>query len=207
MANLVPDSASIRGWLLIQPRPAKVRVTTVEGDERTLSTGNGITWAALAQSIEACSPTKLEGLDDDGQLLRAVRADSLAVEAGEQSSVAASLARTAAVDGESVRFDKFAGHIADAYKFATEIAFSKLVDIVTAQNKRADALEKSLATTERMLRKAYDDNLKLQIAIASAKDGDNGDLLGEMVKAFFGSSRGDDDEKTTSDLSNPPKPE
>lgn len=174
---------AIRGWLLIQPRPASLRLTC-DGETKTLPCGS--TWAATAQSVDAMGAELIEALDSSGTIIRAVKVDSLQAdpdeEKAEQSAVGA-INRAIVNDGETERFRLFATLISDAYKYGYEVAFTKMVELFGAVNQRAETIEKSLASTERMLRKSYEDNLKLQMQRA-AEGGEDG--LQSFINAFFG---------------------
>ena len=170
----------IRGWLLIQPRPTTVRVVTVDGEIKTLTIAS--TWAAIAQSIDAMGAELLEALDADGNLLRAVKVASLDEEPEKPAENA--VARAIANDGETERFRLFATLISDAYKYGYEVAFTKMVELFGAVNARTELIEKSLSSTERMLRKSYEDNLKLQMERAATEGGEGG--LASFLSAFLG---------------------
>lgn len=171
----------IRGWLLIQPRPTTIRITTVDGEIKTLAIAS--TWAAIAQSIDAMGAELLEALDEKGNLLRAVKVASLDDETTEKGGENA-VAKAIAIDGETERFRLFATLISDAYKYGYEVAFTKMVELFGAVNSRTESIEKSLSTTERMLRKSYEDNLKLQMERAANEGGEGG--LASFLSAFMG---------------------
>lgn len=170
----------IRGWLLIQPRPTTIRITTVDGEIKTLAIAS--TWAAIAQSIDAMGAELLEALDEKGNLLRAVKVASLDDETTEKGGESA-VAKAIAIDGETERFRLFATLISDAYKYGYEVAFTKMVELFGAVNARTESIEKSLSTTERMLRKSYEDNLKLQMERAAGEGGEGG--LMSFLSSFF----------------------
>ena len=178
---LMATPLQIRGWLLIQPRPTTIRVTTVDGEIKKLTIAS--TWAAIAQSIEAMGAELLEALDENDNLLRAVKVASLDEEQGENKGDSA-VTKAIAIDGETERFRLFATLISDAYKYGYEVAFTKMVELFGAVNARTESIEKSLSSTERMLRRSYEDNLKLQMERAAAEGGEGG--LMSFLSSFLG---------------------
>jgi hypothetical protein len=171
----------IRGWLLIQPKPSSIRVTTVDGEIKKITIAS--TWAAIAQSIDAMGPELLEALDENDNLIRAVRIASLDDEPAESKAESA-VSKAIAIDGETERFRLFATLISDAYKYGYEVAFTKMVELFGAVNARTESIEKSLSSTERMLRKSYEDNLKLQMERAASEGGEGG--LASFLTSFLG---------------------
>ena len=183
---------AIRNWLLQQPRPHSVRVTSGD-EEHTIEVGHQ-KWAAIATSIEALEPDKIEALDEKVKLLRAVRTEQLEVstDADDDTPVAdkkeakraereATVLATALATANAELMRTFAGHIADAYKHSTSVAFDKLCEVANIFARRGDSLEKSLASTERLLRRAYEE-------AAEAAGGDDAEpsLVESVVNALAG---------------------
>lgn len=176
----------IRAWLLQQPRPHSVRVMT--GDEdHTIDVGHQ-KWAAIATSVDALEPDKIEALDDKGKLLRACRADQLEINDDESEDSSTpdkkEAKRTerdqlAVIAAQTEMMREFARLLADAYKHSTSVAFEKLAEICNIFAKRGDSLEKSLASTERLLRRAYDEAANI------GEEGAEPSLLESMVNAFM----------------------
>lgn len=168
---------SLRSWLLARPRGTKLVLRTgtqvqevgVESDQN---------WSRLADSIETIGPEVIEVYAADGKLIRATKTEQFDDDdaAAEEEAVRRVKAQS---DAESARFDAFATHIAAAYKFATEIAFERMVDLFAAVNRRSEALEKSLDATHRLLGKAYQEQVDNAIEQA-----EHGDPLSNLVGAF-----------------------
>lgn len=187
------STTAVRAWLLIMPRPKSLRLTC-DGEFRTIPVTS--TWAATAQSIEALDADLVEALDESGNVLRAIKPESLEDEPDRTNETNAAISKAIAIDGETERFRLFATLISDAYKYGYEVAFTKMVELFAAVNSRTESIEKSLATTERMLRKSYEDNLKLQMERASADGGEGG--LASFLSSFIGGmNSGADEAKTT----------
>jgi hypothetical protein len=190
---------AVRAWLLIQPRPTSLRLTC-DGEFRNIPVTS--TWAATAQSIEALDADLVEALDDKGNVLRAIKPESLLEEEPERTNETnAAISKAIAIDGETERFRLFATLISDAYKYGYEVAFTKMVELFAAVNSRTESIEKSLATTERMLRKSYEDNLKLQMERA-ATDGGEGGLASFLTSFIGGMNSGASESETESKKSN-----
>jgi hypothetical protein len=68
-----------------------------------------------------------------------------------------------------------------------------MCDVFEAVNRRSEALEKSLATTERLLRSAYQDSIDKAVELAETQAADP---LSTMVGAFVqGRAQGADEAK------------
>lgn len=178
---------AIRNWLLQQPRPHCVRVIT--GDEdHSIEVGHQ-KWAAIATSVDALEPDKIEALDEKGKLLRACKAEQLDVAEDEtddsstsdkKEAKKAERDQLAVIAAQTEMMREFARLLADAYKHSTSVAFEKLAEICNIFAKRGDSLEKSLAATERLLRRAYD-----EAALGGETEGGEPSLLESFVNAFM----------------------
>jgi hypothetical protein len=165
---------AIRAWLLGQPRPSKLRLTTGENAQELVVPETNPNWAKVATSVEAIDPDIVEVYDATGKLLRAAKRDTFEVEAIEEDVVdkSAGAALKLAADAETARFKIFADHLAHAYEFATNVAFERMVDLFGAVNRRSETQEKSLETMHKMLARAYQDQVDqaLEHAEESAQD-------------------------------------
>jgi hypothetical protein len=180
------NAALIRNYLLRRPKPEGLRLTTGDHQE-FLDIAKGSSWASLAESIEAIDPDLIEVLDKSGKLIRAVKRETLeqqAEETAETSPTSASPNSKHVVDGETARFKEFSFHLAEAYKFATGVAFERMVSLFEAVNRRSESLEKSLEATHRLLGKAYQEQVDLALENAQ-QDGDQDPVAG-LVTAFMG---------------------
>ncbi len=168
----------IRGWLLQQPRPVKVRVRSGEDIEVI---EKGLTkWASIAASIDALDPDVLEALDSDGKLQRAIKIEQLETTSeDDEASTPETKREEKRLAGEQAMLTTFATLLAKAYEHSTSVAFGKMVELADAHAKRGEAMERSLQATERLLRKAYDEGA------SSGSDGEPS-LLETMVSAFAG---------------------
>jgi hypothetical protein len=147
------DVRELRGWLLCQPRPVSLRIVSADQQAHKLDIVQGVSWIQAAESVAALQPDLVEALDKDGNLIRAIRPND--VEAEEEKVESPSQPS----DPETLRLITFAKLLAEAYKHSTETAFDKLVALFDASNRRSELLERSLTTTERLLRKAYEDQI------------------------------------------------
>jgi hypothetical protein len=170
------DVTEIRGWLLCQPRASTLRVVSADDRHHEVATGAS-SWMAIAQSIHALGPTLIEAYDQDGKLIRAVRPDDDETNAAAngEHAPAAPLVLPPGTDPQSVMLIHFADLLAGAYRHSTDVAFERLASLFEAVNRRSEALERSLDTTHRLLRRAYQDQLE------NAEPAKEGDFLGELV--------------------------
>lgn len=169
---------ALRSWLLIRPRAASLKLKIGEKTQEIL-TDSDQNWARLADSIEVLAPDTIEAYAADGRLLRATKGEAFDDEDEAANEEAALNRAKLAADSETERYRVFADHIAGAYKFATEIAFERMVDLFAAVNRRSEMLEKSLEQTHRLLGKAYQEQVDQALEHAG-----NADPITELVGAF-----------------------
>lgn len=165
------NAAQTRAWLMQAPKPTQLRITC--GAEASLIDVGNSPWVTLGKTIAAKSPDLIEALDDKGAIIRAVRP---AEEEDDASSSSSAKASTTTRDPETLRFELFAKLLAEAYKHANEVAFGKMVELFVVSNKRAENLEKSLASTDRILRKQFEDALE--------REPTEGSVLEQMLGSF-----------------------
>ena len=159
------DVNAIRSFLVMSPRPAKILVACSNGEEKEMTAPKGVggvTWASLARSIETLDPSKVELFDAEDKLLRATRFDHIS------TSPDAELPAVLARDAESARVALFAKHIADAYRFSVETAFTKLVEMFERLDRRPELIEARLERTETANRRIMQE--RIEDAFAEAEE-------------------------------------
>jgi hypothetical protein len=183
------DINGIRGWLLCQPRASTLRVLTAEDQNHEVAVTNGVSWMAIAQSIHALDPMRIEAYDADGKIIRVIRPREENVSPRPADATAAQpLILPPGTDPQSMLLLHFADLLAGAYRHSTDVAFERLASLFEAVNHRSESLERSLDTMHRLLRKAY------QEQIDNAPPEKEPDLLHDMVAGFMqGKTQGADD--------------
>lgn len=182
----------IRGWLMRNPKPHRVRVTCADGVREIALSTVGETWAQRANTIWQLDPTLLECLSEANEVIRATRFDDVEEEPDDDAAPATPAAAAPIVvtanDPETARFELFARLLVQSIKDATsstvegyKVAFQQLIELANVHAKRGESLEKSLATTERMLRDAWRQNIELEAEVQEKQD-----PLTEIVEAFAG---------------------
>lgn len=175
--------SEIRGWLLSQPRPAVLRVITTDDRHHEVAVSNGVSWMAIAQSVQALKPALVEAYDDAGKILRAVRP----LEQGHTdgpSATPAPLALPTGTDPQSVMLLHFADLLAAAYRHSTDVAFERMVGMFEQMNRRSEVLERSLEQTYRLLRRAQQEAEADEAPAAKEPD-----LLQQMVGGFLSAAQ------------------
>lgn len=172
----------IRGFLLQLPKPAAVRVTG-DGEPQTLKPGRS--YAKLADTIAALGPDLVECLDKNGDVLRATKLD--APEA--RRSDAAEIPEALKADPQALMLTHLANLIHRAYEHSSEVAFTKLVELVDKMNDRADGIESRLERAESRNRALLQDQVdaefeRAQEVAAAAQNGD-GDLGQQLLTGFI----------------------
>jgi hypothetical protein len=142
------DPKALRGWLICQPRPAKVRIVREGAAPQVLEIQPGMTFAAVAKTIVALDPEHVEALDKDGQLIRVYAAED---EEGDEPEEEAGY--EVPTDGESQRFIIVAKLLGDAYKHSNQVAFDKLGELFQAVVAREQAQARSLEAMQKLLMK------------------------------------------------------
>lgn len=175
---------------MASPRPSSVRLSS-GSSVNTLTREPSMTWARFAETIDAMEPERIEVLGPAGEVLRATRLEDFEEYAEDEEDAPAVVSRSSAIanqaslDAETERFRLFSNHIAEAYRFGYETAFSKLCQIADIMGKRGEALERSLAATERLLRSAIEENIEQKIELAQAAgNGEGGGFESALVQAF-----------------------
>lgn len=175
------NASRIRGWLLQQPKPSLVRVTSGDGEPQDIRPGRS--YARTAESICALNADLVECLDGEGKVLRALRLNTVDAE----RSHAADIPQGIAADPNALVLTHFANLIHRAYEHSTEIAFAKLVEVVERVGDRAEAIEQRLERQEAANRRMAQDQIEdaLERAQAQEKQGEGGDVLSQMAGAFL----------------------
>ncbi len=172
----------IRGWLLQLPKPSAVRVTG-DGEPQTLKPGRS--YAKLADTIAALSPDLVEALDKDGNVLRATR---MQTEDAHRSDAAA-IPDGLKADPQALMLTHMANLIHRAYEHSSEIAFSKLVELVDKMNDRADGIEQRLERAESRNRALLQDQVDAEFEraqeVAAAGVAGEGDLGQQLLGGFL----------------------
>lgn len=144
------DAKALRGWLLCQPRPVKLRIVRDDDEEpHILEVQPTMSFASIAKSVVALEPDHVEALDKAGQLIRVFTDEDdeeEEPEEGEQGFVVPT-------DGESQRFVIVAKLLGDAYKHSTSVAFDKLGELFQAVVNREQAQARTLEAMQKILMK------------------------------------------------------
>lgn len=184
------DVNAIRSFLVASPRPAKILLTSGDGEKQEVVPPKGVggvTWAGVARSIETLDPAMIELFDGDDKLIRAQRFDAHVK--GDSSVLPAILER----DAESARLALFAKLLAEAYRFSVETAFQKMVDIFERLDNRQDRVEKRLEHAEtayrRVMQDRVDDAFEDAEALAKEAEAAKGNPLTGLVESFMGGAQ------------------
>lgn len=103
----------------------------------------------VAESIAAIDPELVECLSADGSLIRAMRPGRPEDQLSSPPEVPAALAS----DPHAAMICLFAQLLYRATEHSTEVAFTKLVELVERMGERSDAIEKRLERTEAAYRR------------------------------------------------------
>lgn len=173
----------IRGFLLQSPKPQLVRISTNDGEPHELKPGRS--YAKCADTIAALDVELIECLDDTGKLLRALRMST----AEAMRSDAATTPKGLEADPQALMLTHFANLIHRAYEHSTEIAFSKMVELVERIGDRSEAIEARLERAEAAHRNAVNQQIddafdRAEEAAEKTAEG-GGDLLQNLAQGFL----------------------
>jgi hypothetical protein len=169
----------LRNFLIRDPPPHTIRITTAEGETQEIVPGKK-SRVKIAETIAAVGPELVECLDANGKLLRAVRPD--AEEA--QTASAPEVPPVIAADPNAAMISHFANLLHRAYQHSTELAFNKLVELTERMGERSDAIEQRLERTEAAYRReqaARLEELYDRAEEAAAAAGANGPAAGKQA--------------------------
>lgn len=174
----------LRGFMICSPKPAKVRVL-VDGDWQELKTNNR-SYQKLAETVEAMNGEQLQCLSEDGTVLRAMRLD----DADAQRAPAPAIPAVLANDPHAAMLSLFGSELARAYQYATEIAFSKMVECFDRVNDRSAGIEQRLERAEAHARRLSQDQIDLAYERAEemaeqAGQGGNDAFVTNMAQAWL----------------------
>jgi hypothetical protein len=176
------NASRIRGFLIQQPKPHLVRVSSGDSEPQELKPGRS--YAKTAESIDALGCELVECLDSDGKLLRALRLGDVESTRSDAAAIPVGLAS----DPHALMLTHFANLLHRAYEHSTEIAFAKLVDLVERIGDRAESIEQRLERSEAANRRLAQEQVEDAIdrAQEAAAKGDGGtDMLQQMAGAFL----------------------
>jgi hypothetical protein len=168
----------IRNFLIRNPKPKVVRLTTGSKVEE-IRPSHSRSFRKMGETIAAVMPDLIEVLDEQGILLRAVRPQIEPDITSDQPEVPDLLRN----DPETARLTHFANLLAKAYEHTTNVAFTKLLELVERMDQRTDNIEARLERTEVAHRKVLNQQLRDAFAEADAISGD--DEGGEFIRTFL----------------------
>lgn len=182
------NASRIRGFLIKLPKPAKIRLTSGDGEPQEIKPGRSA--ARTAESIEALGVDLVECLDKDGALLRALRLG----EDESHRSDAAAIPKGIEADPHALMLTHFANLLHRAYEHSTEIAFTRVVELAERLSAHSESIEARLAQAESALRRERDDRREEEVERAleqlAQKAGGDESLAQQMLGAFMQAKMG-----------------
>lgn len=175
----------LRGFLISLPKPALVRIY-VDGEPSELKVNNR-SYQKLAETIDAMDAERLECLDSEGKLLRAMRLDAPEARRSDAADIPAALA----ADPQAAMLTHCANLIHRAYEHSTEVAFAKLVEVMDRMNDRSTTIEQRLERSEALARRLRDDQVqdafeRAEEIVAQAQQGGAGEgIAAQLAQAFL----------------------
>lgn len=171
------DSAYWRNFCMRSPRPALVRVLSAEGSN-DIQIEPEQNWARLGDTIDALDPDRVELYTENEVLLRA---EKRKVPRNEQY---VRMPDGLHKDPEAARLMHFADLLHRAYAHSTEVAFNRIVDIVSMQQETNRELAQRAEKAERDKLRYLQELITLRGG-AVAGEGEGGGLE-SLLQAFMG---------------------
>lgn len=177
----------IRGFLIQKPKPHVLRVTV---DDDVTEVALGRSYAKTAETIAALDAELIECLDKDGKLLRALDMESPDARRSDAAAVPPGLA----ADPNALMMVHFANQIHRAYEHATEIAFTKMVEVFDIMSARSESIEQRLERSESQNRRLLLDQVDAEldraeeIAESKGKEGLGEQMFGAFLSGKMGAS-------------------
>jgi len=171
--------SSLRRWLRRSPQPRKLRV---DGRKVDVADG-GNCWAVTEETVLAMRPTRIEALDSNGTVLRAISLDR-----DDEDAASTDEPKPAAYEDQLTRLARIISDAHDAgakrHEAAYAIAFSKFAELVQILSVRLGGLENAWQKAMSATAQAQAERLIAeQLAAAS---GDGGDPVAPAILAMLG---------------------
>lgn len=169
----------------MQPKPHVVRIT-VDDDVQEVKLAKS--YAKTAETIEALGPDLIECLDAEGKVLRALREGSPEARRSDAAAIPSGLE----ADPNALMLVHFSNQIHRAYEHATEIAFSKMVEVFDIMSARSESIEQRLERAESRNRRLEQDQVDdafdraEEVAAAAVAGADGNPFEQAMASAFMG---------------------
>lgn len=164
-------SDTIRKWLIVKPRPEIVRVITSDGEEDISTTGN-VRWRAIANTIEALDPLRIEA-HIAGKLERAIKLGKPEVE--HSTAEAGEIPAILHDDPETARFTHFSNLIAAHSKFTITTAFEKQNELVGMMMEMMKSMQAQVIESQRDYQDVQDERIQ-EAMNRAGEDGDSGKM-------------------------------
>jgi hypothetical protein len=188
------DAWRIRNFLIQRPPAATIRLTSVDGEVSEMKPGRQ-SRSKVSESIAAVSPRLIECLSEQGTLLRALSLDS----DDSRSLESPSAPRELEGDPNAAMLTHFANLIHRSYEHATEVAFSKMVELVERLDARTEAIERRLERAEADYRREASERLddmferaQEQLDAGGSKERIAEGLIGGLLHAQRTNGKGSD---------------
>ncbi len=199
----------IRFWAMRHPRPASFLVYS--GNEKsTVELGPRISWARVAESLDAMEPDRIDALSVNGNVIRSCKPAELdqdedtEAEDDEERSADA-LKPIAAFDGETARFQMYSQQIAAAYKDAqaqvglrNDAVFNRMIDLFETLAQQSKDQSHALNVQQATITKLYEQQIKDAFERAQTGGGSGesswiDDLVRPLVEAMQNQAGGADE--------------
>ena len=178
------DIEKLRYWLVRNPKGSLIKAYA-NGECTVIQKHANQTWGDVARTVESIEADRIEVFDDAEKLIRACRLDEmeeLQTATDDHGNVVAIPKTKGMSDPETERLKIVATLIADAYKFATGVAWEKMLGLFDAIARKSESTERTLDKAQALITKQSLENLALKM---QENEEGSEDLLAQMIQQFM----------------------
>jgi len=185
----------IRFWAMRHERPVAFHAFT-GNEKQKVEMGPRVSWARVAETLDALDPERIDALNANGNIIRSCKPDELGPEDdGEESEDGEQPAAPAivATDGETARFQMFAGLLSAAYKDAqsqvglrNDAVFNRMIDLFETLAQQSKDQAHALNVQQSTITKLYEQQIKDAFERAQNGGGGSGEpsWIDDLVRPF-----------------------
>lgn len=166
-----------RNFCMRAPRPAFIRVLAND-ETQEIEIAEDQNWARLGETLEALDPDRLELYNAEGTIIRAEKRRD------PKGASSVSVPEVLHKDPETARMVLFANLIHRAYEHSTNVAFNRLLDIVSILSEQQSKAIERTNQAEQDYRDALDEIVALRAEAAGTAGAE--DPSAELLRAFAG---------------------
>jgi len=189
----------IRFWAMRHPRPSKFRVFA--GSEQSIvEVGPRVSWARLAETLEAMEPDRLDALNSADNVIRSCKPPELddadERDPDEDDPERPQVAPIVPDDPETRRFALFAQLLSKAYEDAQSKVglrngevFDRMIDLFETLGQQAKDQQHALESQNKTIHALYEEQIKQAFERAQSGAEGGGGWVDDLIRPFVEAMR------------------